>query len=302
VIATLLTVMGSELSFAGNPNEPMFLGLFVRWLFVSPTFFFGLIFCGALLIAVARCTRLARCDARDYIWLLLLGTAGTGAKGTVLPVLVAALGLWALWRWIRERQLPVRAIIFGVCLTTAFVVVYMPTMSSWRSQLPAPSSPDAATCISTSPRLGSKRCWSPVRSPTCVANPRFATPQPSATASSWLPISTSAATTPLAVRPSRSCTARSGMSGHPPMSPSSCSRPPTDAYDHVDALEQRLLKVPADIFLLSLGPTATVLAARLSRRGRRAIDIGHITSSYRTVFLGDDRPEDQPVTPNAGRS
>lgn len=78
--------------------------------------------------------------------------------------------------------------------------------------------------------------------------------------------------------------------------------PPTDAYDHVDALEQRLLKVPADIFLLSLGPTATVLAARLSRRGRRAIDIGHITSSYRTVFLGDDRPEDQPVTPNAGRS
>ena len=75
--------------------------------------------------------------------------------------------------------------------------------------------------------------------------------------------------------------------------------PPIDAYDQVDALEQRLLGIPADIVLLSLGPTATVLAARLSRRGRRAIDIGHITSSYRTVFLGDARPEDQPMTPGA---
>ncbi len=34
--------------------------------------------------------------------------------------------------------------------------------------------------------------------------------------------------------------------------------PSIDAYAHVDALEQRLLVVPADIFLLSLGPTATV--------------------------------------------
>lgn len=77
---------------------------------------------------------------------------------------------------------------------------------------------------------------------------------------------------------------------------------PLDAYAQVDALEQRLVAVPADIFLLSLGPTATVLAARLSRRGRRAIDIGHITSSDRTVFLGADRPEHQPMTPTPRRA
>ena len=71
--------------------------------------------------------------------------------------------------------------------------------------------------------------------------------------------------------------------------------PPIDAYADVDALERRLLDNPADIILLSLGPTATVLAARLSRHGRRAIDIGHITSSYRTAFLGGVRPEHQPV-------
>jgi hypothetical protein len=133
VIAALLTIVVSEVSFARNYNEPMFLGLFVRWLFVSPTFFFGMIFCGALLIAIARCARLTRCDARHYVWLLLLGTTGTGAKGTVLPVLIGGLGIWAAWRWFRERRLPVRLIVFAACLAVAFLVVYIPTMSAWRS-------------------------------------------------------------------------------------------------------------------------------------------------------------------------
>lgn len=133
VIAAALTVAASEMSFAPSYGEPMFLGLFVRWLFVSPTFFFGMIFCGALLIAIVHCVRVSRCTLRHYLWLLLLGTAGTGAKGTVLPVLVCALGLWAVWRWWRERRCPVRVIVFGACLATAFVVVYAPTMSSWRT-------------------------------------------------------------------------------------------------------------------------------------------------------------------------
>lgn len=133
VIAAWLVVAASEMSFASTYGEPMFLGLFVRWLFVSPTFFFGMIFCGALLLAIARCGRLARCDARHYVWILLLGTAGTGAKGTVLPVLLCALGLWTVWRWWHERRLPVRPVLFGVILATAFLIVYIPTMSSWRT-------------------------------------------------------------------------------------------------------------------------------------------------------------------------
>ena len=133
VIAALITVVVSEVSFARNYNEPMFLGLFVRWLFVSPTFFFGIIFCGALLIAIGRCARQTRCGPREYLWLLLLGTAGTGAKGTVLPVVVAALGLWTVWLWVRERRMPGRLVGFGGCLTAAFLLVYIPTMSAWRS-------------------------------------------------------------------------------------------------------------------------------------------------------------------------
>jgi hypothetical protein len=133
VIAALLVVMASEMSFAGSYGEPMFLGLFARWLFVSPTFFFGLIYCGALLLAVARCVKRRECGARDYIWLLLLGTAGTGAKGTVLPVLICALGLWIVWRIWRERRLPLRLVAFAFVLTTAFAIVYLPTMSAWRT-------------------------------------------------------------------------------------------------------------------------------------------------------------------------
>lgn len=133
VMAALLMVVASEVSFAPSYGDPMFLGLFVRWLFVSPTFFFGMIFCGALLIAVARCAKLRPCTWRHYLWLLLLGAAGTGAKGTVLPVIVCAVGLWTAWRWWRERVMPRRLVAFGVCLTVAFAVVYWPTMSSWRT-------------------------------------------------------------------------------------------------------------------------------------------------------------------------
>lgn len=133
VLASLLTVIVSELSFAPSFGEPMYLGLFVRWMFVSPTFFFGLIFCGALLIAVARCLRAPRCGVVSYIWVLGLAAAGTGAKGTVLPVLICALGLWTAGSWIRERRLPWRAVGLGTCLLVGFALVYLPAMSSWRT-------------------------------------------------------------------------------------------------------------------------------------------------------------------------
>ena len=132
VVAAVLLVV-SEASFSPSYGQPMFLGLFVRWLFVSPTLLFGLIFCGALLLAVARCTRLARCNGWHFCWLFLLAAAGTGAKGTVLPVMVLALGLWAVWRWWSDRRFPVRIALFGVCLGLAFVAVYWVTMSSWGS-------------------------------------------------------------------------------------------------------------------------------------------------------------------------
>jgi hypothetical protein len=133
VVAALLVVVASEVSFAGDYSHPMFLGLFSRWLFVSPTFYFGVIFCGALLIAVAQCARLARCGLGHYAWLFLLATAGTGAKGTVLPVLICGLGLWAGWWMVRERMVPWRLVTIGTVLGVGFAIVYLETMSSWRT-------------------------------------------------------------------------------------------------------------------------------------------------------------------------
>lgn len=133
VLAAVLVVVASEVSFAPSYGEPMFLGLFVRWLFVSPTFFFGMVFCGALLIAVWDAVRARRLGVLRWLWLLLLAAAGTGAKGTVLPVILCALGLWALWRLVHERRIPWRLVGFGVVLGAGFVVVYEPTMSAWRT-------------------------------------------------------------------------------------------------------------------------------------------------------------------------
>lgn len=133
VIAALLLVAVSEVSFSASYGQSMFLGLFIRWLFVSPTFFFGMVYCGALLLAVDYCARQKRCTGWHVAWLGLLAAAGTGAKGTLLPVMLCALALWFGWRWARERTFPQRLAVFGVVMGLAFAAVYAVTMSSWRT-------------------------------------------------------------------------------------------------------------------------------------------------------------------------
>lgn len=46
-----------------------------------------------------------------------------------------------------------------------------------------------------------------------------------------------------------------------------------------------------DLFLVALGPAGTILTAEIAKRGRRAVDVGHISSSYATSFKGAKRPE-----------
>lgn len=68
--------------------------------------------------------------------------------------------------------------------------------------------------------------------------------------------------------------------------------PNTNAYADLDDLERRARAAKADVVLISLGPAGTVLAHRLARNGVLALDIGHISASYKHVFAGDSRPED----------
>ncbi len=57
--------------------------------------------------------------------------------------------------------------------------------------------------------------------------------------------------------------------------------PAVDAFEKYDTILDAALKQPADsLYLISLGPTATVLAYDLAKTGRQAIDIGHLDIEY----------------------
>lgn len=70
---------------------------------------------------------------------------------------------------------------------------------------------------------------------------------------------------------------------------------PRDAYKVIPDLVSEIKGKPVDLVLISLGPAGTVLAYELAKAGMRAIDIGHISSSYQTVHKGMGNPEIQPI-------
>lgn len=51
--------------------------------------------------------------------------------------------------------------------------------------------------------------------------------------------------------------------------------PDVDAYRVIDELEDQIMRYDG-VVILCLGPTATVLAARLADKGRQALDLGHV--------------------------
>lgn len=57
--------------------------------------------------------------------------------------------------------------------------------------------------------------------------------------------------------------------------------PIKDAFSKYDEILAECLKQPTNkLFVLALGPTATVLADDLSRKGYRALDVGHLDTAY----------------------
>ena len=87
--------------------------------------------------------------------------------------------------------------------------------------------------------------------------------------------------------------------------------PSVDAYKYYETILNKALEQPDDsLFLIALGPAATVLAYDLAKTGRRAIDIGHLDieyewmlhDSYRSKIPGkyvnevDDGDSPEPIT------
>ncbi|WP_298651218.1 SP_1767 family glycosyltransferase [uncultured Proteiniphilum sp.] len=63
--------------------------------------------------------------------------------------------------------------------------------------------------------------------------------------------------------------------------------PPINAYDKYDAILEKALEQNKNVlFLIALGPTATVLAYDLYQAGYQAIDIGHVDIEYEWFRMG----------------
>lgn len=132
LVAGLLTIGASEVSFSPDVLQPVFLGLFHRWLYQSPTFLFGMIFFGALALAIPR-GHTARHPWRFHLWLILMGAAATGAKGTTLPLILAALGLLFVGSWVHDRRMPGALLAMAGSLAVGFVAVYALALAQWGS-------------------------------------------------------------------------------------------------------------------------------------------------------------------------
>lgn len=65
--------------------------------------------------------------------------------------------------------------------------------------------------------------------------------------------------------------------------------PSKNAYDKIDDIYAEALKMDkSKLFILALGPTATVLANRLFKAGYQACDLGHLDVEYEWFRLGSE--------------
>lgn len=71
--------------------------------------------------------------------------------------------------------------------------------------------------------------------------------------------------------------------------------PEENAFREYDRILEECLKQPKDkLFLLALGPTATVLACDLCRAGYQAVDIGHLDLEYEWFLRGEGKRVEVP--------
>ena len=66
--------------------------------------------------------------------------------------------------------------------------------------------------------------------------------------------------------------------------------PIKDAFSKYDEILKVCLEQPKDtLFVMALGPTATVLAEDLTNAGYRALDMGHVDTAYEAFLRKSDK-------------
>lgn len=131
VLAVFLLLATGEVTLRASTEGGWFQSLFIQWLYISPTFYFGMIFMGALLLWIHRILGAPKMIPRDYGMLLFLAAAATGAKGTSVGPLAVASGMLCIWQLAIERRWPWRAFLTGGLLTSGFVVAYALVLHEW---------------------------------------------------------------------------------------------------------------------------------------------------------------------------
>ncbi len=101
------------------------------WLFVSPTFLFGLSFFGGGIILLYLMGSRPRLRWRDALLLLAFSIMATGAKGTTVPPLALAVTGWSVWSWRRGRGSIGRVLLLGGTLTLGVGLIYALVLSGW---------------------------------------------------------------------------------------------------------------------------------------------------------------------------
>jgi hypothetical protein len=140
LIAACLALFIGELQLDARENpllQAPFQGVFFFFLFLSPTFLFGLVMLVPLITVLGE--RLSGPDrvARTPEWLLvvLFLVGASDAKAALLPLVLGALLLYAGWAWLVERRIPLAVWLAAVLTLLVSGTVYFFQYRGWPSGL-----------------------------------------------------------------------------------------------------------------------------------------------------------------------
>lgn len=121
-IAVVLLLLVGEFDFSTIVPFPYF-NVFLLNLWYSPSFLFGMPFCGAIFLLLIDTRETGR-RFGALAALALMVAAATGAKGSVMPVILGGLGVLALWIRLTERRWSRETLTALAVSVPVFLIVY----------------------------------------------------------------------------------------------------------------------------------------------------------------------------------
>ena len=125
IAAATMALLVGDLQLETTQEVQPFLGVFVSFLVSSPSFLFGLAAFLALVVTVGE--RITRTTNRPGDWILVavLAVGASNAKVTILPLLLVALTIFAVWKFIRERRIHRPVLVSMALLLVVGLATYL---------------------------------------------------------------------------------------------------------------------------------------------------------------------------------